>query len=166
MRYLLLMIGVMLLTACGSSDPTTEAAETELPVEAAEVLPPGYTDAPPPGPTSDTTILSGGTFLLAENIADSVVVISNNTLVAWGPRGMVELPNDSIGMDMRGKWIVAGDPADIENGNLVLPSNVASGDPARLLAFNSDPRTTEDLAGALYAIVSEEGIEVFETESD
>ena len=166
MKYLLLMIGVMLMTACGNADSTTEAPVAELPVEAAEVLPPGYTDAPPPAPTSDTTILSGGTFLLAENIADSVVVISNNTLVAWGPRGMVALPNDSIGMDMRGKWIVAGDPADIENDNLALPSEVASGDPARLLVFNSDPMTTEDLAGALYAIVSEEGIEVFETESD
>ena len=69
-------------------------------------------------------------------------------------------------MDMRGKWIVAGVPADIESNNLTLPSNVVSGDPARLLVFNTDPATTEDLSGALHAIVSDDGIEVFESDSD
>ncbi len=166
MKYLLLVLGAMLLSACGGADSTSAAPEAEPPAEATQELPPGYTDAPPPGPTSDTTILSGGTFVLAQSIADSVVVISNNKLMAWGPRGEVELPNDSIGMDMRGKWIVAGVPADIENNSLNLPSNVGSGDPARFLVFNSDPATTEDLSGALHAIVSDQGIEVFESVSD
>jgi|GEM_PF-2093694 len=166
MKYLLLVLGVLLLSACGGADSTPTAVETQAPVETSQALPPGYTDAPPPGPTSNTTILSGGTFVLAQNIADSVVVISNNKLIAWGPRGEVDLPNDSIGMDMRGKWIVAGVPADIESNTLTLPSDVISGDPARLLVFNSDPGTTEDLSGALHAIVSDQGIEVFESVSE
>lgn len=166
MRYLLLVLGTAFLTACGGADSTSAAPEAEPVVETVQDLPPGFTDAPPPGPTSDTTILSGGTFVLAQNIADSVVVISDNRLVSWGSRGEVELPNDSIGMDMRGKWIVPGVPADIENNNLTLPSEVASGDLARLLVFNSNPATTDNLSSALYAIVSDDGIEVFEQVSD
>ena len=82
--------------------------------------PPGFTDAPPAAPTSATTILSGGILLTDTPISDSVVVITNGAVIAWGRRGEVELPNDSIGIDMRGKWIrpattlSSGSVADLE----------------------------------------------------
>ena len=41
-----------------------------------------------------------------ERISDSIIVITNGQIVAWGARGETDLPNDSIGFDLRGKWIV------------------------------------------------------------
>ena len=70
---------------------------------------PGFLDEPPPPPTPATEILGGGTLVLADGsfIEDSLIVITNGKLVAWGKRGEVEVPNDSIGIDVRGKWIQA-----------------------------------------------------------
>ena len=170
MKLLFFTFGVLLLAACGSGEPSAEHKAEQVnattTTDAVDTLPPGFTDTPPPGPTSDTTILSGGTFLLTESIDDSVVVITNNSLLAWGPRGGIDLPNDSIGMDMRGRWIIPGVAADVATGNLNTTASISSGDPAELLIFSSDPTDTEDLAGSLYAIVSAEGIEIFAAESD
>ncbi|XOV81448.1 MAG: hypothetical protein ACFHXK_11225 [bacterium] len=170
MRIVLLMVAFLVLTACGGAEPNTPSSDAESAAatgaEAVEALPPGFTDEPPPPPTSDTTVFSGGTLLLEESISDAVVVISNNTLISWGRRGNVDLPNDSVGMDMRGKWIVGGVAEDLAGGQLTLPASLTRGEPARLLVFNSDPAITDDLSEALYAIVDEDGIQVFENESD
>ena len=69
-------------------------------------LPPGFLDEAPPLPTSDTVILSGGTLVLTPAIADAVVVITDGVVQAWGKRGEVDVPSDSVGRDMRGKWLV------------------------------------------------------------
>ncbi len=79
--------------------------------------PPGFLDEAPAPPTSATVILSGGTLVLAQPIADAVVVITNGEVQAWGKRGAVDVPSDSVGRDMRGKWLLpkgelaAGGPA-------------------------------------------------------
>ncbi|NKB98105.1 MAG: hypothetical protein GKR90_06375 [Pseudomonadales bacterium] len=101
------------LFACSESEEITPASEAPdaLPEKP---MPPGFLDEPPPPPTSATAILSGGTLLLPDGgeIPDSLVVITNGDLVAWGTRGAVDVPNDSIGFDLRGKWIepIALDP--------------------------------------------------------
>ena len=61
-------------------------------------------------------------------VVDSLVVITDGDLIAWGTRGDVDVPNDSIGFDLRGKWIEpvlwqAQQPARTESGR--------SGSPAR-----------------------------------
>ena len=38
-------------------------------------------------------------------INDYIVVIHKNQLINWGKRGSVEVPNDSVGVDMRWYWI-------------------------------------------------------------
>ena len=76
-------------------------------------MPPGFLDEPPPKPKSNTLVLSGGDLVLDTVIADAVVVIQNGKLLAWGKRGEVDMPNDSIGADMRGKWISPGTPEDL-----------------------------------------------------
>lgn len=109
----LLLICGLLLTACQessqsqvaeSSDPEQITTQPELD-EAS--LPPGFTDAPPPPPTSNTLVLSGGKLVLdGKTIIDSVVVISDGLIKGWGKRGDVAMPNDSIGKDLRGKWLL------------------------------------------------------------
>ncbi|MEM9622053.1 MAG: hypothetical protein AAF993_10420 [Pseudomonadota bacterium] len=106
---------VLLLSACGESTPSADA-NTPVSDTAAAALPPGFTDAPPPPPTSSTQILSGGTLLAEPPVADAVVVITNGQLVAWGKRGEVEVPNDSIGFDVRGMWLQAGPAVSLKTG--------------------------------------------------
>ena len=133
---------VLMITACGQPTQTSTA-------------PPGFTDDPPPPPVSDTVILSGGTLVAAEPISDSLIVITRGRLVNWGQRGSVDVPNDSIGRDMRGKWIMAG---HVRDGQPVPdPALLQSGAPANLLILNDDPTGTlpgaDRLAG--YAIDGE-----------
>lgn len=147
------------------ADDTVTNATTDT-TQSVGQLPPGFTDAPPPQPTSDTLVLSGGTLILAQPINDSVVVIQNNKILAWGQRGEVELPNDSIGMDMRGKWIIAGVAADVEASTIDSAATLQAGAAASLLVFSSDPFAGGNLTESLHAIVTDEGIEVFTTDSD
>ncbi len=100
------------LAGCGGSADNPEAVATE-----ATEMPPGFLDPAPPPPTSDTLILSGGTLVVmnedgASTIADSVVVVQGTKLVAYGVRGEVDVPNDSIGRDFRGKWLIPGSPTE------------------------------------------------------
>jgi hypothetical protein len=174
MKLAALLALLLLLTACSDPQPTNvnppaDSTVTKTTMDAApssEQLPPGFTDTPPPPPTSDTLVLSGGTLVLAEPIDDSVVVIQNNTILAWGQRGQVDLPNDSIGMDMRGKWIIPGVPADVTTSSLDSTASLQQGAAASLLVFSADPLAKGNLAEVLHAIVTDEGIEVFATESD
>ncbi|MEM7001179.1 MAG: hypothetical protein AAF529_10350 [Pseudomonadota bacterium] len=112
-NYLLLLVCGLLLAACQEPSPSkvAENSSPEQPTSQPELdeasLPPGFTDAPPPPPTSNTLVLSGGKLVLGgETIIDSVVVISDGLIKGWGKRGEVAMPNDSIGKDLRGKWLL------------------------------------------------------------
>lgn len=75
--------------------------------------PRGFLDPAPPPPTSDTIILSGGTLIAdavsdehPDGLFDAVVVIQDGRLVGYGKRGSVEVPDDSVGVDTSGRFIV------------------------------------------------------------
>ena len=124
MRQLLLYVMVLLCSACGQGSQNSSA-------------PPGFTDDPPPPPVSETVILSGGTLLSPDPIPDSLVILTRGRVVGWGRRGSVDVPNESIGSDMRGKWIVAG---RLVNGQPRIDHELLkSGAPANLLFLSSDP---------------------------
>ena len=78
----------------------------QVSAQAESELPPGFLDEAPPGPESDTLVLSGGMLMSTPPIADSVVVITQGKVVSWGARGETDMPDDSIGHDMRGKWLL------------------------------------------------------------
>ena len=92
------------LFACAE---TQEVSEPKA--ETSGEMPPSFLDEAPPLPTSATEILGGGTLVTADGalIEDSLIVITDGKLVAWGKRGDVDVPNESIGHDLRGKWIQA-----------------------------------------------------------
>ena len=121
-RLGLLAVFVLLQGGCAP-----ELNPTPAPVESK--LPPGFLEDPPPPPTSNTAILSGGTLLLADGseIRDSLVVITLGELVAWGRRGELDVPHDSIGIDLSGKWL--------------LPDSLIPGTAAEIRFAATDPRS-------------------------
>ncbi len=126
MRYTLLIV-LTGLFACAE------------PPDRSPPLPPGFTDAPPAGPTAPTQVLSGGILVAAElaaDVEDAAVVITDGRLVAWGKRGEVEMPNQSIGHDLRGKWLAPGRRGEPFNPNSPLMPD----QPAALLIFDQPPR--------------------------
>lgn len=145
-RSTVLVCGLsLLLTACQGEEVNDAAVEEE------RTMPPGFLDEPPPPPTSDNLILSGGTVVIGEErIDDAVVVLSAGELVAWGKRGGVDVPNDSIGHDMRGKWIVAGNRDDLERGELPNPTRWVTGGEAAFLIFDA-PQQWQDPIGLFHA---------------
>ena len=114
-------------------------------------MPPGFLDEPPPPPTSNTQVLSGGTLVTDATIEDSVVVLTDGKLVAWGERGRVAMPNDSIGFDMRGHWIIPGSWEQVTAGDLPETTSLRSGEIANFLIINRAPPFDDleesDLAG-------------------
>ncbi len=121
--------GVLLLLAAAvacSPEKTTDQDQVQMP--------PGFTDPLPSGPTSNTWVLSGGTLAVDPPITDAVVVIRDGRLAGWGRRGEVDMPNDSIGYDLRGKWLT---PA----GEMQLNTL------ANLLVYNRSPHGKETPAG-------------------
>ena len=102
-RNSFIILSLILATACSEPQQTAE------PVEPVKEMPPSFLDEAPPPPTSNTEILGGGTLVTPDGafIEDSLIVITDGKLVAWGKRGDVDVPNDSIGHDLRGKWIQA-----------------------------------------------------------
>lgn len=136
LRAALLGLLFPLLSACEQPDNT-------------QSMPPGFTDAPPPSPTSNTMVLSGGTLLVDPPVADAVLVITDGKVQAWGQRGQIEMPNDSIGHDMRGKWLQpAADP---------MPGQTAA---FRIYAENPDTNPNAPQQGRV------QGSELEMTESD
>lgn len=109
------------------------AACTDEPDKAVSEMPPGFLDEAPPPPVSATEILSGGTLVLPDGtqINDSIIIITNGNLVAWGRRGSVDVPNDSVGHDLRGKWVV--------------PTGLTTGAPAEL-RFSELPRGATEVS--------------------
>ena len=62
------------------------------------------------GPAS-TIAVTGGTMIDgtgAGPVADAVVVIGGERILAAGPRGAVEVPPGATVLDARGKWIIPG----------------------------------------------------------
>ena len=148
MLYILMSCCLM---ACGA-DETSQSVQSETRPQSDSAMPPGFLDEPPPPPTSNTLVLSGGTLVGEERIADSVVVVSLGELTAWGERGAVSMPNDSVGQDMRNKWIVPGSRADLAAGELPNLAYFQAGEPTALLIFSQEPQApwSEDyLVGTL-----------------
>ncbi|NOX51905.1 MAG: hypothetical protein GXP16_15425 [Gammaproteobacteria bacterium] len=100
-------------------------------------MPPGFLDEPPPPPTSETSVLSGGTLMLDPHVTDSVLVLQQGTIMAWGKRGEVDMPNDSIGVDMRGKWLYPGTLVELNKG--VVKAGLRKNQPANMIILSQDP---------------------------
>jgi hypothetical protein len=151
-----LIVTHCMLSACGgdiaNSNPAEKTAQQQATGDT-QHLPPGFLDEPPPPPSSNTQVLSGGTLVLNQIIPDSVLVVQDGILLAWGARGEVAMPNDSIGLDMRGKWIVPGPFANLTEGTLPEVDSWQPQAPANLLIFDKDPRlgkvSEEEIYGRL-----------------
>ena len=155
-RWSLIVALICLAVACGDAPQPTQATSDAAGASAlSNNAPPGFLDPPPPPPTSTTHVLSGATVLSQPPVEDGVVVISQGTLVAWGKRGEVEMPNDSIGHDVRGKWIVAGTWSQSSPTAAATDATFNRGQPANLLILRQPPPVTgelreADLAGRVY----------------
>lgn len=151
----LLLIGFLAITGAACSETEVEPKQANPAQEGARALPkempPGFLDEAPPGPVSNTVVLSGGTLMSEPPITDSAVVITDGLIVAWGKREQVAMPNDSIGKDMRGKWLVPGTTAMLETGTGADQNLLQQGKPGNLLVLTVDPGLTrpgsEHLAG-------------------
>ena len=159
MKALAAVLTAVLLLACGEAPVRDQSSEPASADSAA--MPPGFLDEPPPQPKSNTLVLSGGDLVLDTVTTDAVVVIQNGKLLAWGKRGEVDMPNDSIGTDMRGKWITPGFTADITATNLPHLALMQVGEPANLLAFTLGPDLSQAGEADLHAVVSDGRLEVF-----
>lgn len=100
-RVAIIATAILLTLGCGQAPQKAEPSTPE------PDMPPSFLDEAPPPPTSATEILGGGTLVLPDGsfVNDALIVITNGKLIAWGKRGEVDVPNDSIGYDLRGKWI-------------------------------------------------------------
>ena len=161
---------VFLTVACAEPPPAANgsnaqsSAAQENPVD--KPMPAGFLDAPPAPPTSNTVVLSGGNLVLDDVSTDTAIVISNGRLITWGRRGDVDMPNDSIGHDMRGKWLTPGSIADLEAGSLPNLEALRPNELANMLVFNTGPDLSEVSGDDLHAVVSEGEIQVFDAPSD
>lgn len=96
MKLLLLLCTVNLIVlVSGCSQSKNETAN----------MPPSFLDPAPSRPTSDTAIWAGVNLLTDPPINDYLLVIEKGRVVGWGQRGSVDVPNDSMGVDMRAYWI-------------------------------------------------------------
>ena len=96
MKLLLLLYTVNLIfLGSGCSQSKNETAN----------MPPSFLDPAPSRPTSDTAIWAGVNLLTDPPINDYLLVIEKGRVVGWGQRGSVDVPNDSMGVDMRAYWI-------------------------------------------------------------
>ncbi len=147
---------IYILSAC--ADPQSLESSAPAPRD----LPPGFLDEPPPPPTSTTQVLSGGTLVIDTVIEDSVVVLSNGRLVAWGKRGAVDMPNDSVGFDLRGRWITPGRWEQAASGSLVHEPQLQVGEVANLLIFKRPPPYSKPDEGDLGGRVVDGTLELFD----
>ena len=91
-----------------------------------------------------------------------MVVVQNGRLLAAGMRGAVDMPNDSVGLDMRNRWIVPGRQADLETGNLPNLEQWRMGAPANLLILDIDPRNGQATGDNLVGVVIDGEIRLFD----
>ena len=125
-------------------------------------LPPGFLDDPPPPPVSNTQVLSGGTLVTQATIEDAVVVLTDGKLVAWGKRGVVAMPNDSIGFDMRGHWITPGRWEQVVGGELPAQPALQPGEVVNLLIIKRAPPFEGPEEGDLAGRVVDGKLELFD----
>ena len=92
---LLLFAANLIVLGSGCSQRKNETAN----------MPPSFLDPAPSRPTSDTAIWAGVNLLTDPPINDYLLVIDKGRVVGWGQRGTVDVPNDSMGVDMRAYWI-------------------------------------------------------------
>ena len=153
-----LVITTILASAC--ADPSTNKANPDKSAE--PEMPAGFLDDAPPPPVSDTIVLSGGNMVLDGVTTDTAIVLQNGKLIAWGKRGEVDMPNDSIGKDLRGKWITPGTLTDLEAATLPNLAALKKGAKANMLVFKTGP----DLAGAttddLYGTITNGELQIFD----
>lgn len=161
MRVLSVCLAVWLLAAC--TEPPPAASSEQQPGTA---MPPGFLDTPPPPPTSSTQVLSGGTLVADRMIEDSVVVLTNGTLVAWGKRGEVAMPNDSVGFDLRGHWIMAGSWQQAAAGELPLEAPLPVGEAANLVIVRQPPPFENLRESDLGGRVVDGKLELFDAQTD
>ena len=96
MKLLLLLCTVNLIVlVSGCSQSKNETAN----------MPPSFLDPAPSRPSSETAIWAGVNLLTNPPINDYLLVIEKGRVVGWGQRGSVDVPNDSMGVDMRAYWI-------------------------------------------------------------
>ena len=96
MKLLLLLCTVNLIVlVSGCSQSKNETAN----------MPPSFLDPAPSRPTSDTAIWAGVNLLTDPPINDYLLVIEKGRVVGWGQIGSLDVPNDSMGVDMRAYWI-------------------------------------------------------------
>ena len=146
-----LLTGVLLALACSQPE---------------KKMPASFLDEAPPPPTSSTVVLSGGTLVLEQVTADSAIVLRNGKLIAWGKRGEVEMPNDSVGKDLRGKWITPGTIDDLETGNLPNLAELKIAAPANLLVLKVGPGFDGVSSADLYGVVVQGELQILEESSD
>ncbi len=165
MKILTLCLATLLTTALltGCAEPPPPAAE---PAPSNQEMPPGFLDEPPAPPTSSTQVLSGGTLVTDGIIEDSVVVLNDGKLVSWGKRGEVEMPNDSVGFDLRGKWITPGTWEDATTGNLPLNGALQPGDVANFLILREPPPFDQLEESDLGGRVTQGELELFDSPAD
>ena len=96
MKILLLLFTVNLLVL-GSGCSQSKSENT--------TMPPSFLDPAPSRPISETAIWSGVNLLTDPPMSDYLLVIKKDQVVGWGQRGTVDVPNDSMGVDMRAYWI-------------------------------------------------------------
>ena len=96
MKLFLLLCGVNLIFLGSGCSPSKNETGN---------MPPSFLDPAPSRPTSDTAIWAGVNLLTDPPINDYLLVIDKGRVVGWGQRGTVEVPNDSMGVDMRAYWI-------------------------------------------------------------
>ena len=96
MKLLLLLFGVNLIVLGSSCSPSKNETGN---------MPPSFLDPAPSRPTSDTSIWAGVNLLTDPPIKDYLLVIDKGRVVGWGQRGTVDVPNESMGVDMRAYWI-------------------------------------------------------------
>ena len=92
---LLLCTANLIILGSGCSQSKNETAN----------MPPSFLDPAPSRPTSDTAIWAGVNLLTDPPINDYLLVIEKGRVLGWGQRGTVDVPNDSMGVDMRAYWI-------------------------------------------------------------
>ena len=96
MKIFLLLCGINLIFWGSGCSPSKNETGS---------MPPSFLDPAPSRPTSNTAIWAGVNLLTDPPINDYLLVIDKGRVVGWGQRGTVDVPNESMGVDMRAYWI-------------------------------------------------------------
>ena len=96
---------------------------------------------------SVTLVIVGGNFLARKGfdpIADAVILIEKDMIVAAGPQSHIPFPKGVETLDARGMWIAPG--IQVDDVVLIFGKGDVGTDgttPADLIIFDTDPRKTD-----------------------